>query len=184
MAESVVDSIHVEPARRESTRGLIVPGRFDTALIRVHDEHLGDPTSINSESSASMCSNPELNVPIDYCIGRLRCVFSLPAAASRCFPSKTPPSHLAYVEWFTPFSKLQPGRHHGLYSVSRLRDSKKNLRASIIPITAIEGSSHLLPKFGPVAPKEWKSSNVLDLAPSFYINSFSIRSMYSITAPL
>jgi Plavaka transposase len=64
MAENVVDSIHVEPARRESTRGLIVPGRFDTALIRVHDEYLGDLTSINSEWATSMRSNPELNILI------------------------------------------------------------------------------------------------------------------------
>ena len=35
LAELTVDSIHVEPARVEPLRGMLIPGRFDTALIRV-----------------------------------------------------------------------------------------------------------------------------------------------------
>jgi hypothetical protein len=42
--------------------------------------------------------------------------------------------------------------------------------ASIIPVTNIRQSAHLLPKFGPVAPQEWTSSNVLDLCTTFLIN--------------
>jgi len=114
---------------------------------------------------------------LDYCIGRVRCVFSLPPASERLFTPLAAPSHLAYVEWFTPFSKLKPGQHHGLYTVSRIL-TNGIVRASIIPVTLIEASAHLIPKCGPVAPREWKSSNVLDLATSFYVNSFSIRHMY------
>ena len=88
-----------------------------------------------------------------------------------------PPPHLAYVEWYTPFSKLQPGRHHGLYTVTRLH-RQGVVHAGIIPVTLIEASVHLIPKSGPVAPRLWKSSNVLDLATSFYVNLFSIRYMY------
>ncbi|KAH6908396.1 hypothetical protein BKA70DRAFT_1030801, partial [Coprinopsis sp. MPI-PUGE-AT-0042] len=66
---------------------------------------------------------------------------------------------LAYVEWFTPFSKLRPGRHHRLYQISRVMDGA-TIRASVIPLTLVEGSSHLIPKFGPLAPVHWKSSNV------------------------
>jgi hypothetical protein len=44
-AESVVDSIHVEPARTEQLRGTLVPARFDTALIRVDNKHVGDPAN-------------------------------------------------------------------------------------------------------------------------------------------
>ncbi|KAH6911153.1 hypothetical protein BKA70DRAFT_1099609, partial [Coprinopsis sp. MPI-PUGE-AT-0042] len=162
-AENVVDSIHVEPPRREEMRGNLLPGRFNTALFCIRSELLEDSDSFKN-----------------YCVRRLRCIFSLPAAARHCFPSKTPPSHLAYVEWFTPFSKVQPGRHHGMYTVSHVHD-KGVPRVSIIPVTLIESSSHLIPNFGPVAPIVWKSSNVLDLASSFYVNPFSICFMYSLS---
>ncbi|KAH6912306.1 hypothetical protein BKA70DRAFT_1098303 [Coprinopsis sp. MPI-PUGE-AT-0042] len=162
LAEIIVDSIHVEPARVEPHREMLIPGRFDTALIRVRQDH---------------CDNGVSAIK-DYCIGRIRCVFSFPAVAKHCFPNRAPPSHLAYVEWFTPFSKLSPGRHHRMYQVSRLMDDN-GPRASIIPLTMVEASAHLIPKFGPVAPPEWKSSNVLDLASKFYVNSFSIRFMYT-----
>ncbi|KAH6906003.1 hypothetical protein BKA70DRAFT_1498918 [Coprinopsis sp. MPI-PUGE-AT-0042] len=162
LAEIIVDSIHAEPARVEPLRGTMIPGRFDTALIRVHQSQHDD-------------GMPPIK---DYCIGRIRCVFSFPAVAKNCFPDKAPPSHLAYVEWFTPFSKLSPGRHHRMYQVARLMD-ENGPRASIIPLTMVEASTHLIPKFGPIAPSEWKSSSVLDLAHKFYANSFSVRFMYA-----
>ncbi|KAJ7824088.1 hypothetical protein B0H14DRAFT_2174114, partial [Mycena olivaceomarginata] len=65
---------------------------------------------------------------------------------------------LAYVEWFSGF-KPQPERHHLMYKVSRVIKNGDRL-ASIIPVGNIRRSVHLLPKFGPVAPPEWKSHNV------------------------
>ncbi|KAH6866130.1 hypothetical protein BKA70DRAFT_1134642 [Coprinopsis sp. MPI-PUGE-AT-0042] len=158
-AEAVVDSIHVEPPRRESLRGSILPGRFDTALIKVDD-------------------GPCDSIAAYYCVGRIRCVFSLPAAAKECFPGRTPPSHLCYVELFTPFAKVTGGRHHRLYQIARLMQGN-TARVTVIPLTLVKASAHLIPKFGPVAPSSWKSSNVLDVAPAFYVNEFSVRFMYS-----
>ena len=34
------------------------------------------------------------------------------------FLEQESPSHLAYVDWFTPFSSLRPGSDHGLYKIS------------------------------------------------------------------
>ncbi|KAH9012888.1 hypothetical protein EDB84DRAFT_1641674 [Lactarius hengduanensis] len=60
------------------------------------------------------------------------------------------PKHLAYVEWFTSFSR-EPEHNSGLYKISRcfLPDGTKP--ASIIP-------------FGRVVPASWTSSNVLEMA--------------------
>jgi len=51
---------------------------------------------------------------------------------------------------------------------------------SIIPLANICRSVHLFPKFGPFAPQEWTSSNVLDLCNTFFVNDFTDRHMYRI----
>jgi len=112
-------------------------------------------------------------------VGQIRCVFTLPSIArDSWFPGKTPPSHLAYVDWFTPFSDVRPGRDHGLYKIAR-RVINGRQRSSIIPINCIQQSVHLIPAFGPIAPAEWKSSTVLEVAPNFYANCFTDRFSYS-----
>ncbi|KAJ7703676.1 hypothetical protein B0H17DRAFT_856093, partial [Mycena rosella] len=65
---------------------------------------------------------------------------------------------LAYVQWFSLFI-AQPEPHHPMYKVRRpLKDGTRIV--SIIPVANIRHSVHLLPKFGPVAPPHWTSSNV------------------------
>ncbi|KAJ6555889.1 hypothetical protein B0H19DRAFT_947317, partial [Mycena capillaripes] len=39
-------------------------------------------------------------------------------------------------------------------------------------------SIHLLPKFGPVAPQDWKSSNVLEKCKLFFANPLTDRHVY------
>ncbi|KII92122.1 hypothetical protein PLICRDRAFT_103181 [Plicaturopsis crispa FD-325 SS-3] len=154
-----LDTIHVRPMR-QNARGKLVPGRFDTALV---NDGTGGRTGVKG-----------------YRVMQVRAVFSLSKAAlDRMFPDPSeprPPKHLAYVEWFTPFS-VNPEPHYGMYKVKRVvRDGQRI--ASIIPVSRIRRSVHLFPKWGPVAPREWKSSSVLDDAPAFLVNCWLDRHSY------
>ena len=61
------------------------------------------------------------------------------------------------------FTSLCPGSNHGLYKISR-HLIQGNQQASVIPISLIHQSVHLIPGFGQITPSTWKSSSVLDLA--------------------
>jgi hypothetical protein len=118
-----------------------------------------------------------------YCVGQVRCVFALPLKARKAWfgdrcDQLDIPQHLAYIEWFTPFTSVRPGRNHRLYKISRSMKQGKQ-QASIIPVDLIWQSAHLIPAFGPIAPVEWKSSTVLEQCYEFYVNSFSNQFSYS-----
>ncbi|KAI0653489.1 hypothetical protein C8Q70DRAFT_1048441 [Cubamyces menziesii] len=122
----------------------LVPGRFDTVLV---DEH-------------GTASRP------GYRVGRLRLIFKIPRQASdRLFPGLIHPGHLAYVEWFSPFSAPNPV--HGLHRVTRPRGRPGE-----------KPPMHLYPDFGPVAPQEWSSSTVLDQCIHFWLSPFTDLHMY------
>ncbi|KAJ7593168.1 hypothetical protein C8J56DRAFT_1013320 [Mycena floridula] len=157
---STADSIHVQPARKNK-RDKLVPQRFDTAFI---NDGTGGTTGVKG-----------------YRVGQVRVIFSIPKfAIPLLFPPGTAPAkHLAYIEWFTPFAS-SPAAYHLMYKVSRSMVPEGGRLSSIIPIANIRRSVHLLPKFGPVAPMSWTSSNVLDKCPHFFVNSFTDRHLYRI----
>ena len=109
-----------------------------------------------------------------YRIGRVRVVFSLPRRSlALLFPTGNQvPKHLVYVEWYTAFTE-DPEPDSRLFKISPMKDSDGGRICSIIPLANIRRSVQLIPKFGAVAPQEWTSSNVLDLANVFLVNSFT-----------
>ncbi|KAJ7756682.1 hypothetical protein B0H16DRAFT_1662562 [Mycena metata] len=154
-SDSVVDSIHVQP-QKSLKNGAAVPARFDTALI--NDSTGGLIGVIESLRSALFFSIPPRHISSLFGLGA------------------SPPKHLAYVEWFSPFTQPEP--HHLMYKVNRSLKGGERI-ASIIPLANMRRSVHLLPKFGPVAPPEWTSSNVLDECPHFFVNSMTDRHIYA-----
>ena len=116
-----------------------------------------------------------------YHIGQVHVIFSLPEQ-SHCtlFPiGKEVPKHLVYIEWYTAFTE-DPNLHTLLFKVSPLKERDGRRICSIIPLANIWWSVHLIPKFGAVAPQEWTSSMVLNLANTFYVNSFTDMNLYCI----
>ncbi|KAJ7856057.1 hypothetical protein B0H14DRAFT_3085330 [Mycena olivaceomarginata] len=155
--DSVVDSIHVQPCKTLKN-GEVFPARFDTALVNG--------------------GNGQITGVAGYRVVQVHIIFSLQARHIRSLFSRriTPPKYLAYVEWFSPFK--DPEADHLMYKVNRsMKDGYR--RSSIIPVVNIRRSVHLLPKFGPVAPADWKSSNVLDKCSHFFVNSLTDRHIYA-----
>jgi Plavaka transposase len=175
--QTVVDSIHAQPACLDK-HGKGVPGRFDTGLITYKDGAIHGVSGVCG-SSVTRVQVRSVLILSGHCVGRIRVIFTLPADTLRRWFSTghKPAEYLAYVEWFTPF-KRSPEPNHLLYKISK-HLVRGEQQASVVPVELIRQSVHLLPKFGPVAPEEWKSSNVLDLCSTFYVNTFSERLSYS-----
>ncbi|KAG1804353.1 hypothetical protein EV424DRAFT_1330672 [Suillus variegatus] len=153
--ESVtIDSVHCQPARRDK-QGNTVPGRFDTVLVN--------------------CGNGGEKSVEGYRVAQVRVIFTIPEKHhASLFPSHISiPKHLAYVEWFSPFTGTSE-RNHGMRKVSRSYENGEQL-VSIIPVKDIRRSVHLIPKFGRIAPRDWTSSNVLELCRDFFVNPFTDR---------
>ena len=64
-----------------------------------------------------------------------------------------------------------------MYKVSRLFQGGRQ-NASIIPVDAILGSVHLLPRFGPIVQCDWTTYTVLEKCQTFYINPFANMQSY------
>jgi hypothetical protein len=110
-------------------------------------------------------------------VGQVKVIFSLPE--SNLFPSgQFPPRHLAYIEWFSRFP-LQTSPNLKMYKLSRSFMNGERL-ASIIPVSLIQRSVHLFPKWGQSAADiaAWTSDNVLELCDVFYLNPFKDRHTY------
>ncbi|KAJ7812550.1 hypothetical protein B0H14DRAFT_2605662 [Mycena olivaceomarginata] len=107
-------------------------------------------------------SNGQITGVAGHRVVQVHVIFSLQAQHIRSLFSRriTPPKYLAYVEWFSPFK--DPEADHLMYKVV-------NIRRSV----------HLLPKFGLVAPVDWKSINVLDKCSHFFVNSLTDRHIYA-----
>ncbi|TBU22112.1 hypothetical protein BD311DRAFT_826016 [Dichomitus squalens] len=155
------------PATRTTRRGTTLPGRFDTALIKV-------PIPASNEPREDLAQWLK--------VARVRIVFKIPERGLQdLFPHiahDKRPQHLAYVELFTDLDTKCID--HGLYKISPASNGQGQRLAVIIPVEDIERSCHLIPHFGPVAPREGTSHNVLDKCTTLYLNSFADRNTYKL----
>ncbi|KAH9018751.1 hypothetical protein EDB85DRAFT_2154249 [Lactarius pseudohatsudake] len=151
----IVDSAVIRPEQKDA-RGRTVPQRFDTVLIRGRHQDVMHGKNGNR-------------------IAQVRVVFQIPTKVVHDVFFHDAPTHLAYVEWFSPLSPT-PDVNHLMYKVSRLMDGGRR-SAAVIPVGSIIGSVRLIPRFGPVTP-DWNSFSVLEQCSIFYVNSFSDQDNY------
>ncbi|KAJ7052173.1 hypothetical protein C8F01DRAFT_998440 [Mycena amicta] len=123
------------------------PAHFDTILARKNT-----PASIPKRLSL------EGLFP-----GRIRAIFALPIEYGRF---ETP---LAYIEWYKPLTTRDDTL--GMFKISAATQNNRR-RASIIPVTLINRSCHLIPRFPRQIDRTLTSDNVLDRAKNFYLNPY------------
>lgn len=179
-----LDSIHASPRRCDADNNIIALARFDTALIRIR---LPDPTipalfhmDLRGESHRSAGRLSAFGLPdwighsTDTQVGQVHAIFSLPERAiCLLFPdpviAQQVPQHLVYIDWLSKFT-TSPDEHFHMYTVRKLTGTAK--LASVVPLTMVEHSIHLFPKWGGQAPVQWTSDSVLDDCMSFFVNQY------------
>jgi len=85
-------------------------------------------------------------------------------------PSWWPKEPLAYIEWYKAL-RSTADETTGMYIVKRTSQPE----FAIIPISHIRQSCMLIPRFSDDFKRKttnWTSTNVLDLAPYFYLNNW------------
>jgi hypothetical protein len=141
-----------------------VPAQTSTVLVRVDPPDMNKGLLHGEYISMALIRSTHLIVGLR--VARVQLLF--------CLPSRlTSTSHtvlLVFIHWYTPFSK-SPVKGVEMYRITRLTNTHC-ARASVIPITQIICSCHLLPEFGHSVPADWESNNVLDKSDKFYINPY------------
>ncbi|PSR80800.1 hypothetical protein PHLCEN_2v6602 [Hermanssonia centrifuga] len=142
------DKIRATAAVPAHGRSWFVPQHLDTAII------IEDPSVYNTKLKGSLNGLR---------VGRVRVIFELPAEYD-CL------SHpLAYVEWFTPFGRVENNTR--MLQVSRsTRNRKQN--ADVVTVDRILGACHLVGKTGLEIDRSWGSENVLETATVFFVNPY------------
>jgi hypothetical protein len=79
------------------------------------------------------------------------------------------PEPLTYVEWFKLLRT--PDLEHGMYKTSH-SSHQHHRNASVIPISQIARSCHLILVFGQEINAGWTTHNVLEESKEFYVNHY------------
>ncbi|KAI0070403.1 hypothetical protein K474DRAFT_1741360 [Panus rudis PR-1116 ss-1] len=159
------DRICAIPAVPEKGRKKAVPAAFNTVLVRVNeDRHSAHCTHLHV-----------IHLAVGIRAARLRVIFNLPPQfLSPGYVQKT----LAYVEWYTPFTRVDDAT--GMYYVSRSTRNKQ-LNASIVNIEDIVGPCHLIPRFSTTIDRTWLSEHILDVATHFFVNPYISIDAYTMS---
>ena len=117
---------------------------------------------------------------------RVKVIFTLPKRFSASqgggpTPIWWPQEPLAYVEWYTRFTR-EADPTHLMYVLSKPAIRADGLpQGAVIPVSQIRQSCQLIPTIphGPksTVPDEWTTDTVLDVAMRFYLNNWA--SLYS-----
>ena len=105
-------------------------------------------------------------------VGRIHTIFTFTEIYRRTIDPTLPSTYLAYVEWFSKFP-LTSDIDNKMFKITSLRGSQSE--SSIINVSDIQRSLHLIPCYGEKANEDWTSSNVLDRCSDFFVNRYSDR---------
>ncbi|KAI0081369.1 hypothetical protein K474DRAFT_1759598 [Panus rudis PR-1116 ss-1] len=132
-------------------RKAAVPAAFDTALV-VENHQLYEDAPAGSLLGLRAA--------------RVRVIFKTPA---QFVLLGTRQEALAYVEWYTPFTRVDNTVH--MHYVAR--STRNNLpNASIVRVQDIVAPCHLIPRCNQKIDPSWSSENVLERASYFYVNPY------------
>ncbi|KAJ3964841.1 hypothetical protein EV361DRAFT_975920 [Lentinula raphanica] len=132
--------------------------RFDTVLVLENEE--AQSTAVQGCRAA-----------------RLRVIFRLPQTVGlKKAPASWPKEHLAYVTWYSRF-KSTPDPATGMYKIEPAIASNGVPQGAIIPLADIRQSCMLVPS-RTNWDSSWKSENILDECPSFFVNNLQTKYTY------
>ncbi|KAJ7168730.1 hypothetical protein C8R46DRAFT_897819, partial [Mycena filopes] len=142
------DPVRATPATPSKGLKKAVPAHFDTVLARKVAATAGRQGRLSLEGLFP---------------GRVRAIFALPVEYGRL---DVP---LAYVEWYKPLTQLDTDL--GMYKITPAFHNRRP-RASIIPITLLSRSCHLIPRFPHTVDRTLTTDDVLDRCKAFYLNCY------------
>ncbi|KAI0357791.1 hypothetical protein OH77DRAFT_1583444 [Trametes cingulata] len=150
---ALIDTIHASPSRA-GVRPLMSPTPANMSTILA----LGSPCRSNTLTSCSEGLR----------VARVRTIFDLPKMYdAKIFGIDEP---LAYVEWFTPFHVMD--NVTGMYVVSPSTRQRER-HASVIPLTHIVRSCHLIPCWGKRIDRRPVTGDILDSCTmKFFVNPY------------
>ncbi|KAG2158515.1 Zn-finger domain-containing protein [Suillus bovinus] len=144
-----LDWIRATPQTAPAGRSFSTVEKFDTVLVHVGRD--------NEHTRGTALEGLQ--------IVQLRFIFDIPChlrvAGQLC--------HLAYVEWFQPFCVRD--ELFQMHAVTRSYAGRAP-RSSIIPVSSIIHSCHLISKFGTQVDRSWVAAHVLDSCKTFYLNTW------------
>lgn len=102
----------------------------------------------------------------DLAVVQVRLIFQLPAPFNKHFAEP-----LAFVHWFKDLR--DPVEGVGMY-LNSLSSRNRRQRASIIPLSQIQQSCHLIPVYGSqnATSLGWTASSIISEASAFYLNPY------------
>ncbi|KAJ3558680.1 hypothetical protein NM688_g777 [Phlebia brevispora] len=121
-------------------------------------------TVLTHTSRQTLNQRNEEHLLHDLAVAEVRAIFQL-AGEHSCQYSKP----LAYVQWFTSFQARN--NTVGMYTVSHSTHNHRH-RASVIPITDIEWTCHLIPVWGVHTDYTVTRHNALERYTKFYVNLY------------
>ncbi|KAI0665395.1 hypothetical protein C8Q78DRAFT_986640 [Trametes maxima] len=157
----IIDIVHASPSHPGPNGLTTVPAYMSTVLAR-------DP-ALSALSMADLPALYDVENPLQSLrVARVRAIFELPKAYNAGTLGVTDP--LAYVEWFTPFRVVDDAT--GMYVVSpSMRHRERNV--SVIPLTHIVRTCHLIPMWGKSISSHKVAGDVLDdLQTKFFVNPY------------